>query len=98
MYVGRAGHGEDGYFGNPIRRGARCQECGRTHVDNAAMIRCYAAYFQRRVSEDLEFRRRVLELRGLRLGCFCLPAPCHAQVIARWLNDRDEADSTSATT
>lgn len=89
VYIGRAGHGHDGYFGNPIRRGAPCPECGRTHVDNAATIRCYAVYFQRRIDADIEFSRRVRELRGLRLGCFCLPAPCHGQVIVRWLNNLD---------
>lgn len=87
VYIGRAGHGLEGYFGNPIRRGMTCIECGRKHVDNASTIRCYATYFARRIQDDAEFRRRVLALRGLRLGCFCIPVPCHGQVIARWLND-----------
>ena len=28
VYIGRAGHGLDGPFGNPCRVGSRCPECG----------------------------------------------------------------------
>lgn len=77
VYIGRAGRGFDGYFGNPYRRDA--------HGDDA--IRLFeTAYFLPRLATDPEFRRRVLELRGKRLGCFCKPRPCHCDVIAAWVN------------
>ena len=74
VYIGRAGKGEDGYFGNPfrIRRGE-----GR-----GTTIERYRDWFLKRVESDLEFRRRVLRLRGKRLVCFCAPNLCHGDVIA----------------
>lgn len=35
--------------------------------------------------------RFLVELRGKSLGCFCLPdAPCHAKVLARYVNSVNE--------
>lgn len=79
VYIGRAGHGHDGYFGNPIRRGPD-EPRGSTLVK-------YEAYFLKRVEADDEFRRRVLALKGKRLGCFCKPKrACHGDIIAKWLD------------
>ena len=80
VYIGRAGQGQDGYFGNPIRHGVLCPQCGRVHPDRAATIPCFRAYFGKRFANDPEFRRRVSELRGKTLGCFCAPAACHGNV------------------
>lgn len=47
----------------------------------------YEAYFYDRIARDPEFKRRVLELRGKRIGCWCVPDhQCHAEVIAVWLD------------
>lgn len=78
VYIGRAGHGQDGYFGNPIRL--------MSHMSRGATIDTYRAYFLGRLKNDLEFKRRVLELRGKVLGCFCKPHVCHGDVIADYLN------------
>ena len=78
VYVGRAGQGYDGTFGNPfppLHRG-----------DRLASIERYRVYFFQRVEVDPTFRAAVLALRGLRLGCFCAPCACHGEVIANWLN------------
>ncbi len=85
VYIGRAGHGEDGYFGNPIRIGARCHRCGKRHEIGAETLGCYRDYFTERVFADPEFRRRIAQLRGKRLVCFCKPKPCHGDVIVEWL-------------
>ena len=78
VYIGRPGRGHEGYFGNPIRE--------RT----AAGMERFRDYFTKRVARDPEFRRRVLALRGKRLGCFCKPGPCHGDVIATWVNAQQE--------
>tara|TARA_R100000458_G_scaffold44181_1_gene42214 strand:- start:170 stop:451 length:282 start_codon:yes stop_codon:yes gene_type:complete len=78
VYIGRAGRGEDGYFGNPfpISKGGR-DEC----------IARYREWFEFRIENDEEFKARVLELKGKRLGCFCKPQACHGDVIAEWLEN-----------
>jgi len=77
VYIGRKGHGYDGYFGNPFEIG---RDGGRD-----AVIRKYKVWFWKRVNEDVEFRNRVMELKGKRLGCFCSPKRCHGEVIVSWL-------------
>lgn len=84
VYIGRAGQGLDGYFGNPIRTGRECPECGDTHERPGETLSCYQRYLRRRVGSDPEFRRRVARLRGKRLGCFCKPKPCHGDLLAVW--------------
>lgn len=79
VYIGRAGRGLDGYFGNPYKRNG-------IHSRDTLIAR-YAVYFAKRIVSDAEFKRRVLELRGKRLGCFCTPHPCHGNVIAAYLNE-----------
>ena len=95
VYIGRRGHGEDGYFGNPHSVGY-CGECQKTHTREDA-IQEYVKYFELRITEDATFRKRILELKGKRLGCFCAPRECHGDVIVQWLEDThtqadDDAD------
>lgn len=83
VYIGRPGHGQDGYFGNPLRTPP--QPGARTTV-----LARYRDWFLWRVENDPEFRRRVLALRGKVLGCFCKPAACHGDVIAEWVDSQTE--------
>ena len=78
VYIGRAGRGEDGYFGNPFRMGSG--------VSREDAVQKFQKYFTERIERDSEFKRRVLALKGKRLGCFCKPKACHGDVIANWLN------------
>lgn len=80
VYIGRAGHGKDGYFGNPYR--LQVGESRGSTIDK------YTVYFLDRVDRDMEFRRRILELKGKTLGCFCKPAACHGDVIAHWVDNQ----------
>jgi hypothetical protein len=85
VYIGGPGKGEEGYFGNfavPLfyRGKMTREEC----------LEVYRAYFRFRVKTDPEFRRRVLALRGKRLGCFCKPQACHGDVIAEWVDAQAE--------
>lgn len=87
VYVGRAGRGEDGYFGNPFRIEP---EQGR-----GATLGRFREYFEERLETDAEFALRVRELKGKDLGCFCVQRHwtppdgghviCHAQIIALYL-------------
>jgi hypothetical protein len=77
IYIGRAGRGEDGYFGNPFRTGSG--------ISREDAVQKFQKYFTERIQKDSEFKRRVLALKGKRLGCFCKPKGCHGDVIADWL-------------
>ena len=75
VYGGRAGHGYDGWLGNPFK--------GRPREKAIALHR---TYFLRRVERDSVFRERVLALRDKRVACFCRPSACHLDVIAEYVN------------
>ncbi len=77
-YIGRAGKGMDGYFGNPF---ILTQDVSRVSV-----IVEYERWFYQRLDSDPEFKRRIHDLKGKRLGCFCHPKLCHGHVIADYLN------------
>ena len=81
VYIGRAGHGWSGYFGNPYRR--------KPGEPRGATIAKFRAYFLHRVAADQEFRSRVLALAGKKLGCpgWCKPENCHGTVIADYVNE-----------
>lgn len=78
QYCGRAGRGQDGYFGNPFRL-----PIGKPR---GATLDRYRAYFYNRIRNDAEFKRRVLELKDKTLGCFCKPNACHCDIIAEYLD------------
>lgn len=79
VYIGRAGKGQDGYFGNPfpLKKGE----------DRGATIERYKAYFYNRIETDSEFKNRILELKNKTLGCFCKPNSCHGDVIKEYLDN-----------
>jgi len=89
VYIGRAGRGDDGYFGNPFRPG-----------ETTAMtcLERYKSYLLSRVATDIVFRSKLLVWRGMRLGCFCAPKGglyasdrphiCHGQIMAEWLDSQ----------
>lgn len=82
VYIGRAGRGQDGYFGNPYRVG----------IDGTGpeVLGKFKRLFLDKIEGNPEFKRRVLELKGKRLGCFCKPNPCHGDIIAAWVNSQTE--------
>ncbi len=82
VYIGRAGKSQSGYFGNPFKL-SKGEPRGAT-------IEKYRVYFYNRIKTDPEFKKRVLELKGKVLGCFCKPYPCHGDVIAEYLNSDNE--------
>lgn len=78
IYIGRAGRGQDGYFGNPFRL--------MPGEARGSTLERYKAYFNDRISIDPEFKRRIMELKGKILGCFCKPHACHGDIIKDYLD------------
>lgn len=84
-YIGRAGKGMDGYFGNPFPPDD--PNCEKSRLES---IEKHRRYFLERVETDPVFRNRVLSLKGKTLGCFCKSRKtpnkaCHGDVIVEWL-------------
>jgi hypothetical protein len=86
IYIGRAGRGQSGLFGNPVRIGRPCPVCSRVHPDAADTLPCFRVYFRRRIAADPQFRQAVLALAGRRLWCPGCRGHhlCHGQVIRTW--------------
>lgn len=94
IYIGRAGHGEDGYFGNPISKGRTCPICSKTHVLGGDTLPCYRIWLFQKLKTDAEYRARVRNLIGKRLACFCHPSPCHGDILAKsikWISQLSPA-------
>jgi hypothetical protein len=91
VYIGRAGRGQDGYFGNPYPVGQVCSRCGKSHHDAGSTLPCFRKYFKERLNDPI-FHSRVLQLKGKVLGCFCKKVgiePCHGDVYVAWLEERE---------
>lgn len=76
VYIGRSGKSMNGYFGNPYGDGTREENINR-----------FKEYFYWRLENDPEYKQKILELKGKKLGCFCVPKSCHGHVIADYLNN-----------
>lgn len=81
VYIGRGRKDKSGYFGNPFPLHRHTRE-------NA--IELYRTWFRKRLRIDPEFARRIRELKGKTLGCYCKPLACHGDVIAEYLNGLEE--------
>lgn len=88
VYIGRAGRGHDGTFGNPHPVNKPCNLCSGAVHKRGEALEAYRAYFNNRINTDQEFKQRILALRGRILGCFCVPNGCHGHVIAEWLDSQ----------
>lgn len=90
VYIGRAGKGQAGTFGNPHPVDMPCPLCNGIIHKRGETIQLFREYFFDRLNRDPDFRRQVLALRGKRLGCFCAPKACHGDVIAAWIDNQPE--------
>ena len=84
--------GRGGDWGNPYRIG---RDGNREDV-----IRKFRGTLSRMIEKDETIIPKLARLSGKRLGCYCAPAPCHAEVLAaaadlaRQLIDRKENPET----
>ena len=85
VYIGRAGKGLKGYFGNPIVVGKQCPVCRSWHNSGGSTLPCYRKWLITKVYNDPDFRQKLLELKDKTLVCFCKPAPCHGDIIKEYL-------------
>ena len=67
-------------FGNPFKE----WKWGRD-----GCIKKFETYFYQRIERDPEWRAKVMELAGKRLGCHCKPLACHGDIYADWLNAQE---------
>jgi len=83
LYMGRAGHGEDGFYGNPFSQYSR--------EKNIAMFK---KYFYDKLEKDPVYKEKIHDLKieagkrepeELKLGCFCSPKSCHVDIIVEYL-------------
>jgi hypothetical protein len=81
IYIGRGGHGQSGYFGNPYSctNGFGVIKVGSRDI----AIRKFEEYARDRIERDAEYMERVRNLFGKRLFCFCAPKPCHGNVLEK---------------
>ena len=73
VYIGRPS-----LFGNPFSIG---KDGNRKEV-----IEKFRVYFHDRIWQDLDFTKKVKQLKGKILGCWCKPGKCHGDVIAAYLD------------
>lgn len=75
--------GSPGWLGNPAAIGRTCPVCGEIHRDEGSTLVCYRNLLLTRLRDE-EFRAaiRLLPDNG-RLVCWCKPAPCHGDILAK---------------
>jgi len=84
VYIGRAGHGVDGPFGNPIRIKKMCPVCLGSHTSGGGTLGCFEEWARARMVVDPDYREAVRNLWGKRLGCFCKnPNKCHGSILLK---------------
>jgi len=62
------------------------EEALRRMGPDADAFDAFRWYLALRTRHDADYRAAVLTLRGKRLGCWCKPGPCHADILAGWVD------------
>ncbi|MFP2906201.1 DUF4326 domain-containing protein [Pyxidicoccus sp. 3LFB2] len=62
------------------------EEALRRMGPDADAFESFRWYLELRARHDADYHADVLGLRGKRLGCWCKPGPCHADVLAEWVD------------
>lgn len=79
VYIGRPGRGLPGPFGNPFIVGQ--------HGARGECVRLFESWF---ASDAATTYRKLVDTHikpSDVLGCFCKPAACHGDIIARYVNN-----------
>lgn len=84
VYIGRAGKGLSGDYGNPHFVDRFCSLCQCWHMRGEA-IAFFRDETERKFEIDEGFRAKLEKLRGKYLVCFCAPQKCHGDVYVELL-------------
>lgn len=96
VYIGRAGNGMDGYWGNPIKMNEECPLCKSTHLDRGSTLSCYESYLRKRLESSAAFRQTFLALVDEDiLGCFCKPDACHGDIMVKIWTELNSSQKTT---
>lgn len=81
VYMGRPGKGQAGPFGNKFIVGQ--------HGERGECVELFAQWFRSNDPDAVEYRQKVDEIikPDHRLGCFCKPQACHADIVADYVNN-----------
>lgn len=55
-------------------------------IQRVYVVVAFAQYFYTKIQEEPDFQKKVLALRGKKLGCWCKPKLCHGDVIAHYVD------------
>jgi hypothetical protein len=75
IYIGRAGHGKPGTWGNPFRLGP--------HEERGSTLARYEAHMRARLTNEPALVDQVRALHRKTLMCFCAPLPCHGDILLK---------------
>lgn len=83
LYVGRGSwKGQTSILGNPFSH--RKNTLAAYLVDSREdAVWAFEHYARERIKVDPAFRAAILACHGKRLGCWCAPLKCHAEIIVK---------------
>lgn len=83
IYVGRGSwKGQSSVLGNPFSHHKGTLALYLVGSREEA-VSAFEGYARERIKTDPEFRAAILACRGKRLGCWCAPLLCHAEIILK---------------
>jgi hypothetical protein len=82
-------------WGNPFTQLplSRTKAQFQVETEEESMIR-YEAWLREKLTNDLNLRRKLLELDGHELVCYCNPAPCHGDVLIKIIEELKQSVPT----
>ena len=83
VYIGRAGRGMSGYFGNPFPLNGG---------DRGSTLQKFEVYARKRIEDDPEYREAVKGLKDKILVCFCKPHACHGDILEMLSQELNEEE------
>tara|TARA_R100000306_G_C4311718_1_gene110547 strand:+ start:111 stop:383 length:273 start_codon:yes stop_codon:yes gene_type:complete len=74
IYIGRAGKGQNGKWGNPFSKGSREENIAK---------------FEEYLLKSPWLMQDLPELLNKKLGCFCKPKACHGDILKKYAEEQN---------